>query len=128
MNESSNTPQCTVSFYIALIHRHIVLYCFYCFVSHYVVSPQWAAADEEMSHLLRTQSLKVLPLKPGVGQYIAINATLTISDFFLANFYPSGPFTCMFHVLAVANSGSCVGPQNKNRSPCWVQVPMLSAQ
>ena len=45
------------------------------------------------SHLLRTQSLKVLPLKPGVYQYIAIHATLTARDFFLANFYPSGPFT-----------------------------------
>ena len=39
------------------------------------------------SHLLRTQSLKVLPLKPGVGQYIAIHATLTTRDFFLANIY-----------------------------------------
>ena len=48
------------------------------------------------SHLLRTQSLNVLPLKPGVGQYIAIHATLTASDFFLAYFYPSGPFTSTF--------------------------------
>ena len=47
------------------------------------------------SHLLRTQSLKVFPLKPGVGQYIAIHATLTARDFFLAIFYPSGPFTCI---------------------------------
>ena len=45
------------------------------------------------SHLVRTQSLNV---KPGVGQYIAIYATLTARDFFLANFYPSGPFTCTF--------------------------------
>ena len=74
------------------------------------------------SHLVRTQSLKVLPLKPGVGQYIAINATrFTARDFFLANFYPSGPFTCIFFqnlsqvfpVLAAANTGSCVGLQNK---------------
>ena len=28
------------------------------------------------SHLARTQSLNVFPLKPGVGQYIAIHATL----------------------------------------------------
>ena len=41
------------------------------------------------SHLVRTQSLNVLPLKPGVGQYIAIHATLTARDFFLAYFYPS---------------------------------------
>ena len=51
------------------------------------------------SRLLRTQSLKVLPLKPGVGQYLAIRATLTAMDFFLANLYPSGPFTCIFPKL-----------------------------
>ena len=43
------------------------------------------------SHLMRTQSLKVLPLKHGVDQYIARHATLTARDF-----YPSGPFTCIF--------------------------------
>ena len=48
------------------------------------------------SHLVRTQSLYVVPLKPGVGQYIAIHATLTARDFFLAYFYPSGPSTCIF--------------------------------
>ena len=48
------------------------------------------------SYMVRTQSLNVLPLKPGVGQYIAIHATLTARDFFLAYFYPSGPFTCIF--------------------------------
>ena len=49
-----------------------------------------------MSYLVRTQSLNVLPLKPGVGQYIAIHATLTARDFFPAYFYPSGPVTCIF--------------------------------
>ena len=48
------------------------------------------------SHLVRTQSLNVLPFKPGVGQYTAIHATLTARDFFLAYFYPSSPFTCIF--------------------------------
>ena len=38
------------------------------------------------SHLVRTQSLNVLPLQPGVGQYIAIHATLTAGDFFVAYF------------------------------------------
>ena len=33
------------------------------------------------SHLVRTQSLNVLPLKPWVGQYRAIHATLTARDF-----------------------------------------------
>ena len=48
------------------------------------------------SHLVRTQSLNVLPLKPWVGQYIAIHATLTARNFFLTYFYPSGRFTCIF--------------------------------
>ena len=38
----------------------------------------------------------VLPLEPGVGQYIAIHATLTARDFFLAYFYLSSPFACIF--------------------------------
>ena len=59
------------------------------------------------SHLVRTQSLNVLPLKPGVGQYIAIHATLTARDFFLAYFYLSGPFTCIFS--KTFPDVSCVG-------------------
>ena len=46
-----------------------------------------------------------------------MRATLTASDFFLANLYPSGPFTCIFFknlsrvfpVLAVVNTSSYVG-------------------
>ena len=48
------------------------------------------------SHLVRTQSSHGLPLKPGVGQYIAIHATPTARDFILAYFYPSSPFNCIF--------------------------------
>ena len=59
------------------------------------------------SHLVRTQSLNVLPLKPGVGQYIAIHAALTARDFFLAYFYPSGPFICIFS--KTSPDFSCVG-------------------
>ena len=59
------------------------------------------------SHLLRIHSLKVLPLKPGVGQNIAILATLTARDFFHAYFYPPGPFTCIFP--KTSPNFSCVG-------------------
>ena len=48
------------------------------------------------SHLMRTQSLKVLPLKPGVDQHTAMHAKLTASDFFFPNFYSPGPFTYIF--------------------------------
>ena len=83
------------------------------------------------SHLLRTQSLHVLPLKPGVGQYITIHATLTARDFFRAYFYPFGPVTCIcfqnlsrfFLALAVAYTGSCVGPQNKIGHPAGCRFP-----
>ena len=86
------------------------------------------------SPLMRTQSLKVLPpLKPGVGQYIDMHATLTARDFFFANVYPSGPFTFIFFqslsrvfpVLAVANTGSRVGQQNKIGHPALCRVPCL---
>ena len=76
----------------------------------------------------KLKSLKVLPFKPGVGQYIAMHATITARDIFLANFYPSGPFTCIFFqnlfrvfpALAVAYTGSCVARRIK-------QVTMLDA-
>ena len=76
-------------------------------------------------HLVRTQSLNVLPLKPGVSPYIAIHATFTARDFFLAYFYTSGPFTCIFSKTSSDFSlcwlwlthGSCVGPQNKIGHP-----------
>ena len=65
------------------------------------------------SHLVRTQSLNVLPLKPGVSQYIAIHATLTARDFFRSclfvhfrsihlHFFQN--LSRFFHVLAVANT------------------------
>ena len=77
------------------------------------------------SYLERTQSLNVLSLTPGVGQYIAIHTTLTAKDFFPAYFYPSSPFICIFSktspdffpVLALPSTGSCVGPQNKIGHP-----------
>ena len=106
----------------------------------YSTWPYWTSRSGELQTqklkfcLVRSQSLNVLPLKSGVGQYIAIHATLTARDFFLTDFYPSGPFTCIFSqnlsqifpALVVANTGSCVGPQNKIghpagiRFPCWV--------
>ena len=73
---------------------------------------QWGAADAEIEiPSCENTELKRSPFKAGVGQYIAIHATLTARDFFLASFYPSGPFTCIFSkplmifpVLVVANT------------------------
>ena len=61
------------------------------------------------SHLVRTQSLNVLPLKPGGGQY-----KLTARDFFLAYFHPSGPFIFIFP--KTSPDFSCVG--------CGYMVPV----
>ena len=82
-------------------------------------------------HLLRTQSLKVLPSKLGVGHYMATHITITATDFFLANFYLFGPFTCIVFqylsrvvpVLAVANTGSCVGQQDQIGRPAGCIFP-----
>ena len=60
------------------------------------------------SHLVRTQSLNALPLKPGVGQYMAIHATFTAMGFFLAYIYPSSPFTCIYSKTS-PDFFSCVG-------------------
>ena len=83
------------------------------------------------SHLVRTQSVNGLPLKLGVGQYIAMHATLTARYFFLAYFYPSGPFTCIlfqnlsqfFLCWVWLTHGSCVGPQNKIGHPAGGRFP-----
>ena len=66
----------------------------------------------------KPQSLKVLSLKPGVGQYLAKHATLTARDFFLANFlYFFSKTSPEFFLLTVANIGSFVGLQNKIGHP-----------
>ena len=61
----------------------------------------------------------------GVPHTVVYRATLTARDFFLAYFYPSSTFTCIFSktspdffpALALANAGSCVGPQDKIGQP-----------
>ena len=84
------------------------------------------------SHLVRTQSLNVLPLKPRVGQYIVVHATRTARDFFLAYYFnPSGPFTCIFSKTSPdfflcwlwLTHGSCVGPQDKIGHPAGGRFP-----
>ena len=123
-----------------MLFYHVFVYLFVClfsiclfvclFICVLVSRSGELRTQKLISHLVRTQSLNVLPLKPGVGQYIAIHATLTARDFFLAYFYLSGPFTCIFckplpisPVLAVANTGSCVGLQNKIAHPAGCRFP-----
>ena len=59
--------------------------------------PQWGAADAEIKvSSAENTEFKGSPYKAWSRSYIAMHATLTAMDFFLANVYPSGPFTCIF--------------------------------
>ena len=93
------------------------------------------------THLLRSQSSKVLLLKPGAGPYIALHATPTAKDFFLANFLPFRPihlhlfqnFSRVCPLLASADTGFCVIHQNKTGHPVHryrqlMQIPALSVR
>ena len=94
-----------LSFYQVRVYYDPMLYCF---GSCYDVPRRGALWTQKLkSHLVRTQSLNILPLEPGVGQYIAEQATLPARDFFLAHFYPSSPFTCIFP--QTSPYFSCVG-------------------
>ena len=85
-----------------------------CWYAHFLfflfsfTTPLWGAADAEIKVPSgeNTESLNFLPLKPRLGSYIAIHATLTARNFFLAYFNPSSPFTSIFF-QNVANF-SCV--------------------
>ena len=64
------------------------------------------------------------------GRTFSQNSRKQGKAIFLANFYPSGPFTCIctkplpiFPAWAVANHGSCVGPQNKIVQPVGGRFP-----
>ena len=83
----STLPSPLLSFCLVLL---LFLSCLF------LPTPQWGAVDAEIKVPSgENTELKRSPLKPGSGQYIAIHATLTARDFFLAYFYPSGPFICI---------------------------------
>ena len=89
-----------------------------------VFPPQWGSADAEIKDPSVENTQRFSLFKLGAGPYKAMNATPTARDFFLADCYPSDPFTCIFFLispefslLAVANTSSCAGPQNKIGHP-----------
>ena len=67
------------------------------FSSTFVQCPRYGVLQTQKlkSHLLRTQSSKVLSLKTRVDKYIAMHAAPTAKDFFVADFYPPGSFTSL---------------------------------
>ena len=123
---------------LALIVWLKVLQVFHALAVLALISCQWCVShsgelgtQKLKSHLMRIQSLKAFPLKPGVGQYIAMHATLSARDCFLTYFYPSGPFSCIFFqnlsqfflCWVWLTHGSCVGPQNKIGHPAGGRFP-----
>ena len=76
----------------SLKRREPLLLCLFCFPIT-LFSP---CCGELQMQKLKVPSVEVLPLKPGVGQHIAIHATLIARGVFLAYFYPLSPFTCIF--------------------------------
>ena len=78
---------------------------------------------------MRPQSLNVLPLKPGVDQYIAIHATLAAKDFSLL--ISTLPVHSPAFFSKISPDFSCVGCGSHMVSVlarrCRMQVPVLSA-
>ena len=76
---------------------------FVCGISHhqilFLVVLQWGAAGAEIEvPSVENMALKGSPFKAWSRSVFShsITAMLAIIDFFLANFYLSGPFTCIF--------------------------------
>ena len=97
-----------------------------CFI--FIYKPrQWGPADTEIKDLsVENQELKVSSLKAWSNTEYS-HARLTCCQGFLpwSNLHLPGPFDFIFTkslqsfpVLAKTNAGTCVGHQNKNRSPC----------
>ena len=95
---------------------------------------QWGIADAEIKEpSVENQELKGSPLKPGAGQNITMHDSATARDFCLKlistfpvnspAFFPKPLLS--FPVLAVANTSSCVGPQNKIGHPSRYSTSLM---
>ena len=80
----------------AIITLIFFLSFFFFFFSRADVVNRGEVLKKLETHLSKTQTSKCFPFEPGAGLYIAVHATFTAGDFFLGDFYPSGPFTCIF--------------------------------
>ena len=106
--------------------------------------PSIPSADAEMMipPVEITELSKVLPLKLGISQNIAVHVSPTAGNFFLCNFYLLGPFSFIFsnplytfsRVLDVANAGTLVAqgikchPARRQKGLIQVPVSVLSAR
>ena len=94
-------------------------------------SPQWGAADAEIKVPSgENAELKRSPFKAWMRSVYSHTCYAYCQEF-LPYFYPSSSFTCIFSktspdffpALAVANTGSCIGPQNKIGHPAGCRFP-----
>ena len=135
---SSSTSSSTRFYSLCLSMFHCFILLLFDFFFFFFLFPRSEELRTQKSkyHLMRTQSLKVIPLKPAVGVFIACLLLLLpgISSFLISTLQVHSPaffenLSQVFPVLAAANTGSCVGPQNKRKwLPCWMQVPVMSAR
>ena len=86
---------------IALHGRHMYPTCTNCMC--FFACPEVGYCGGRNEHLLNSQSSK-----PGAGKFVAMHVMPTAWDFFLTNFYPSGPFICIFSPKPLL-SFSCLG-------------------
>ena len=92
-------------------------------------SPQWGAADAEIKVPPgENTEFNRFPFKAWRRSVYSHACYVYCQGFLPSLFLPFWSFTCIFsksadffHVLAVANTGSCAGPQNKIGHPagCW---------
>ena len=98
----------------------------------YPKSPQWGAADAE----IKVPSGEDIELKRSPFKAWSRSVCSHKCYAFCKEFLPSSPFTRFFSktspdffpALAVANTGSCVGPQNKIGHPARCRFPLLNAR
>ena len=82
------------------------------------------------SHLVRTQSLNVLPLDPEVSQWYIATHKLHLLPGISSSLIPTVPvrahaflkISSEFFLSAVANTGSCIGPQIKIGHPAACSI------
>ena len=98
------------------------------------VAPQWGAADAEIKVPSdENTELKGSPFKAWSRPVYCHACCAYCHGFLSCYFLPSGPFTCIFFqnlsqvfpVLAAANTGSYVGPQNDIGHPVGCRFPYL---
>ena len=121
-------------FFLFRVFHNLFIFCFMLLftITRHIFPLSGEAADTEIKVPSEMNSeLKGSPLKPGVGHYIAIRATLTARDFFLAYFDPPVNSPAFFpkHLPIFPlcwlwlTRGSCVGLQNKIDHPAGRRFP-----